>query len=125
MAVTPSLSRAEEIEPVPGVRCSRYRSPLDRICFAPRRAPRRLQHRGNGCQVSEIYDTNRHCFLPSHFDFLLTKCRKARRRMQEQGCFAARNSIVPPAVILDALNLFYANYPGVAEFTRPDIRIGP
>ncbi len=58
----------------------------DRIYLAARQALRRLRQPRR--------DTNRHCFLPSHFEFLLTKCRKARRRMQGQVHFAARNGVV-------------------------------
>jgi hypothetical protein len=95
MAVTPSLSRAEESNPYLVFGVLGIARPW--IVFVLRRGVRRddCSSRGNGCQVSEIYDTNRHCFLPGHFDFLLTKCRKARRRMRAQGYFAARNGIAP------------------------------
>jgi len=95
MAVTPSLSRQKKSNPYLVFGVLGIARPW--IVFVLRRGVRRddCSSRGNGCQVSEIYDTNRHCFLPSHFDFLLTKCRKARRRMRAQGYFAARNGIAP------------------------------
>jgi hypothetical protein len=35
-----------------------------------------------GRHRSAVSDTDRDCFLPAKFEFLSTKCRKVRRRMQ-------------------------------------------
>jgi hypothetical protein len=50
-----------------------------------------------GRQRSEISDADRDCFVPSQFDFLSTKWRKARRRMQ-CNVISPHGTVLSPAI---------------------------
>jgi hypothetical protein len=70
-----------------------------RIAFCYAQVGRRddCSRQGKGRQRSEISDADRDCSLPSQFDFLSTKWRKARRRMQ-CNVISPHGTILSPAI---------------------------